>query len=75
MIFPKKDYLMKMGCTNMQINDIRLKHNSQVLVAIASYIDEMPYGSITFTLRLHDGYVTDVMKQSYERKRFDIKKD
>lgn len=49
-------------------------HNSKTFVDIAEMIEETPYGTINFTLRMHNGFVTDVMKQSYTRKRYDIKK-
>lgn len=50
-------------------------HNSKAIVEIARMIEELPYGSITFTLRMHDGFVTDIMEQSYKRKRLKIDKD
>ena len=54
--------------------DAKLQHNSLVLIDIAKMIDETPYGSITFTLRMHDGFCTDIMEQNYQRKRYEIKK-
>lgn len=51
----------------------KLQHNAKVLVDIASMIDDTPYGTINFTLRMHNGYVTDVMEQNYQRKRYNTK--
>jgi hypothetical protein len=51
-----------------------MKHNALVFIDIAKKIDKTQYGSITFTIRIHDGYVTDIMDQTYSRKRYQIPK-
>ena len=51
-----------------------VKHNAKVFIYIAEMIEETPYGTINFTLRMHNGFVVDIMEQNYKRTRFPVKK-
>ena len=46
-----------------------VQHNFKALINIAEQIDETQYGSITVTLRIHNGAITDLVYQSFKRTR------
>ena len=50
----------------------RARHNLKAIKRIVSKVSEVPYGNLSYTLRNHNGFITDVTWQSFERERFDI---
>lgn len=50
------------------------KHNLKAFIDVAKEVDEMQFGTITVTLRVHKGYITDIVYQEFKRKRFDVDK-
>lgn len=48
------------------------KHNLKAFIDVAKEVDDTQYGSLTVTFRIHDGYITDVVYQSFRRMRFGI---
>jgi len=51
------------------------KHNLKAFIDVAKEVERTPYGSITVTLRIHKGYITDVVYQEFRRTRFEIPKE
>lgn len=75
MISQKKTYSEKEDSINeLPSPTPQDKHNLLVLKDIAERIADCPYGNITFTLRIHNGYVTDIVNQTNRRKRYQMPK-
>lgn len=47
-------------------------HNAEPLEMIAKRVNEIKYGNVSVTLRVHDKKITDVVENSHQRFRFDI---
>ena len=45
------------------------------LLDIENLVQKVKYGKIIFSVRVHNGTVTDFVVQSFTRKRYDIEKE
>lgn len=50
------------------------QHNLKAFIDVAKEVEEVPFGSITVTFRIHNGFITDVVYQSFRRTRFELPK-
>lgn len=67
------NYLMEVSISDI-IYELP-KHNLKAFIDVAKEVDETKYGSITVTFRIHNGFITDVVYQSFRRTRFEIPKN
>ena len=49
-----------------------MQKNRPYLVIIEAMVQKIKYGQINVSLRVHDGRVTDITSQSFQKIRFDL---
>jgi len=67
---------IELGHNERQLIRAFLEKNKPYLLALEKMVQEIKFGQLTVTLRIHQGFVTDLVNATaYERKKFVHKDD
>ena len=46
--------------------------NLQPLIDVAKRVDQVKFGTITMTFRVHQGLIVDITEQTFQRRRYNL---